>query len=464
MSNNEKFRDKIATVDEHGKRVWIYPKKTRGKWSTRRTIFNLMLFTTLFGSPFIKINGNPLFLFNVLERKFVLFGQVFFPQDFYIFALIMLTSVIGLVLFTLVFGRLFCGWVCPQTIFMEGLFRKIEFFIEGDAAHQKRLNKQPWTTDKVLKKTGKHIAFFTVSFFIANIFLAYIIGVDELWHIMTDNPANHIGGLSAIVIFSFAFYGVFAFMREQVCTTVCPYGRLQGVLLDRNSMIISYDYVRGENRSKFRKNEDRAALGKGDCIDCHQCVNVCPTGIDIRNGTQLECVNCTACIDECDHIMESINKPKGLIRYASEESIKTGNKFVFTLKAKAYSVVLALMVIVVGFIIFTRSPISITALRVRGTDYAKTQDGRISNMYNLSIMNKTGQEQELDLKIIEGDAELVLINNNWTLPKDGELKGRFMLIKDRSKVGPDKSYVVISISSAQEELGTFEVDFIGPVL
>ena len=210
---------------------------------------------------------------------------------------------------------------------MEMVFRRIEYFIEGDYKHQQKLNKGPWNIDKIFLKSVKHIAFFGISFLIANTFLAYIIGSDELWNIQIVSPAQHIEGLIIITIFSFVFYGVFAFMREQVCTTICPYGRLQGVLLDRKSIIVAYDYIRGEGRGKFSKNEERKEVGKGDCIDCNQCVDVCPTGIDIRNGTQLECVNCTACIDACNFMMEKTGLEKGLIRLDSEDGIKNSIPF-----------------------------------------------------------------------------------------------------------------------------------------
>ncbi len=462
--DKDSYRDKIATVDKSGKRIWLYPKKPKGKWFNRRQIVGYSLMAFLFIAPFIKIGGNPLFMFNVIERKFSIFGQIFFPQDFYLFALMMLTAVIGVVLFTLVFGRLFCGWVCPQTIFLELLFRRIEYLIEGDAAHQKKLNKGPWNSEKIWKKTLKHTIFYAISFYVANTFLAYIIGLDELIDIITDPPSEHVGGLISIIVFSFVFYGVFAFMREQVCTTVCPYGRLQSVLLDRNSMVITYDYSRGENRARFKKNEDREAVGKGDCIDCFACVKVCPTGIDIRNGTQLECVNCTACIDECDHIMNSIGKDPGLIRYASEESIETKKKFRFTTKAKAYTIVLSVLTILVTAIIFTRSPLDVTVWRVRGTDYAKTTDGRISNLYNISIINKTGEEQKIELRTEDSNAELIHINKGWVLEKDTEFKGKFMLILNKADIGKEKEYINVGIYSEGEKIDDVEVDFIGPIL
>ncbi|HEY8898691.1 MAG TPA: 4Fe-4S dicluster domain-containing protein, partial [Niastella sp.] len=290
----ESFRDRIATIDESGKRNWIFAQKPKGKWYSARTYISWFFFIVFFTLPFIYVHGRPLFLFDVTQAKFILFGKVFWPQDFFIFGLAMITFIVFIVLFTAAFGRLFCGWICPQTIFMEMFFRKIEYFIEGSAAEQKLLAKAPWTGKKIFKKVSKHSVFFFFSFVIANFFLAYVIGVKELGKIITEPVQDHVGGLLSLLVFSGIFYAVYAFFREQACTVVCPYGRLQGVLLDRNSMIVAYDHKRGEPRNKFTK---KAATDHGDCIDCLQCVKVCPTGIDIRNGTQMECVGCTACID-----------------------------------------------------------------------------------------------------------------------------------------------------------------------
>src|SRR5690606_21599006 len=326
----DSFRDSIGTISEDGKRAWVFPKKPSGRLYKYRKYVSYTLLVFLILSPFVKVNGHQFMLFNVLERRFNLFGLAFWPQDFYLMAISLVIAIVLLALFTVAFGRIFCGWICPQTIFMEMVFRRIEYWIDGDRGAQMRLDRSPWTGEKIRKRLLKWTIFFFISFLIANIFLAYLIGSDTLISHISDGPTAHTGTMVPLLIFTGVFYFIFAWFREQVCIIACPYGRLQGVLLDDKSIVVAYDHKRGEGengRKKFRKNEDRDILGHGDCIDCFQCVHVCPTGIDIRNGTQLECVNCTACIDECDHIMDSIGKPRGLIRYASEEEITKKAKF-----------------------------------------------------------------------------------------------------------------------------------------
>jgi len=353
MSNlpNETFRDTIGTIDEEGHRKFIFPKKPSGKFYEYRKWVSYFLLLVLIANPFIKINGNQFMMFNVLERRFNILGFPFWPQDFYLFVLFMIVGVVFVILFTVIFGRIFCGWICPQTIFMEMVFRRIEYWIEGDRGAQIRLSKQEWNAEKIRKKGFKWFVFLVISFFIANVFLAYLISSDELFRMIGENPVNNRNTLIALFIFTGVFYFIFTWFREQVCIIACPYGRLQGVLLDNKSINVAYDFVRGEKqtgRHKFNKIEDRATTGKGDCIDCKQCINVCPTGIDIRNGTQLECINCTACIDECDIIMESVNLPKGLIRYASEDEIEKNAKFQFSTRMKGYSTVLVILIGIKG--------------------------------------------------------------------------------------------------------------------
>ncbi|MEX2485918.1 MAG: cytochrome c oxidase accessory protein CcoG [Brumimicrobium sp.] len=464
LDEEETFRDHISTVDEKGKRIWVYPKMPKGFFHNRRLILSIILLAFLFGAPHIYINGEPLILFNIIERKFVLFGQVFWPQDLYIFAFTMIIAIVFVILFTVVFGRIFCGWICPQTIFMEMVFRKIEYWIEGDWTHQKRLNKQPWNKEKILKKTSKHIIFFLISFLIANTFLAYIIGSKELWEIQTSYPSEHLIGFISMIVFTFLFYGVFAFLREQVCTTICPYGRLQGVLLDKDSIVVAYDHKRGEKRAKFKKNEDRDELGKGDCIDCYQCVNVCPTGIDIRNGTQLECVNCTACIDACDHIMDSIGKPKGLVRYASENNIEGGKKFRWTPRMKAYTVLLILLLGIWGYLIGSRTNFDATILKQRGSTYQVLDDGKLSNIYEINLTNKSKNEYKITLELKDSNGEIDLAKKALTLGPEEQLKERFIIKLPRDEIGRGKNRVFINVIGNGEKMLTKQTSFIGPML
>ncbi|HSJ66339.1 MAG TPA: cytochrome c oxidase accessory protein CcoG [Anditalea sp.] len=461
---SEDFRDKISTVDHAGKRVWIYPKKPKGKFTNWRMVVNAILLTVLFVGPFLRINGQPVLMLNLLDRKFIIFGQIFWPQDFYLFGLATIVGFVCIVLFTVVYGRIFCGWICPQTIFMEGVFRRIEYFIEGDWTAQKKLDKQKWDNEKILKKGSKHLIFFTVSFIIANTFLAYIIGSDELLAIISEPPSAHLSGFVSIVIFTLVFYYVFAIFREQVCTNVCPYGRMQGVLLDRKSIVVAYDYKRGENRAKIRKGEDRAALDKGDCVDCKLCVNVCPTGIDIRNGTQLECINCTACIDACDSIMENVGLAKGLIRYDSEENIAESKKgFNWSARTIAYTVVLLVLSTLLTGLLVIRSEVDATILRTPGMMYQQQAEGAISNLYNVKIINKTNLHMPLTLKMEEGKGSIKVVGRDlFELPEQGVAEGAIFLIMNPEDISGISQKVTIGIYHEDRLLKKVKTKFIGP--
>lgn len=463
--DEEEFRDRISTVDEEGKRVWIFPKKPSGDWYNKRKIVSYILLIFLFGAPHLKIGGEQFLLFNILERKFVIFGKVFWPQDLYLFAIAAIIMIIFITLFTIIYGRLFCGWVCPQTIFMEMVFRRIEYWIEGDWTHQKKLKSAPWNREKILKKTSKHLIFWIISFLIANTFLAYIIGTDELWKIQTDPINEHFGGFMAIIIFTTVFYLVFAKLREQVCTTICPYGRLQGVLLDQDSMVVAYDHKRGEDRAKFRKDENRQEAGKGDCIDCHQCVNVCPTGIDIRHGTQLECVNCTACIDACDHMMDNVGLDRGLIRFVSENGIKNRTGFTWTRRIKAYTVLLVGLIGVLVVLLITRKDFETEIFKQRGSIFLRTEDGRISNTYTLKLTNKTKKNYKIELELIDAEnGEIRKVNNRLSLKGEEEIKERFLIVVPYSDFDKGKKKVTIRILGNGKEISREVVKLSGPYI
>ncbi|MEM7106067.1 MAG: cytochrome c oxidase accessory protein CcoG [Bacteroidota bacterium] len=464
VKDSESFRDSIATIDDKGHRAWIYPKKPKGRYYRARSIVSIVLLAVLFGMPFIKINGDPFFMFNVIERKFILFGIIFLPQDFHLFGLAMITIILFIALFTAVFGRLFCGWVCPQTIFMEMVFRKIEYWIEGDANKQRKLNRSPWTFEKYWKKGLKLSIFFTIAVLIANTFLAWIIGTDEVIKIISEPISAHMSGFIAMIIFSGVFFFVFTWFREQVCIAVCPYGRMQGVLLDKDSIVVHYDHIRGEPRGKIRKNKLLESAEKlGDCIDCKLCVQVCPTGIDIRNGTQLECVNCTACIDACDEVMEKVKRPKGLIRYASLNNIEKNVPFKLTKRAIAYSAVLVILLTIQGFLLVNRSDLEVTILRTPGTLYYQSDDGYISNLYKYRVANKTNDEMDLELRIKRPEGRIRMNGESHKAVAQGSSEGNFFIdIKDEN-VMSDKVKVILEVFADGEKFDQVKATFLGPI-
>jgi cytochrome c oxidase accessory protein FixG len=372
----------------------------------------------------------------------------------------MIVFIVFVALFTVVFGRVFCGWACPQTIFMEMVFRKVEYWIEGDAPAQKMLDKAPWHTDKILKKGGKWLAFWLISFVIANTFLAYIIGVDELRKMIEEPLSGHIGTLMTLIGFTTVFFFVYLWMREQVCTVICPYGRMQGVLLDRDSIIVAYDYKRGEQRGKFHKNETRAI---GDCIDCGQCVKVCPTGIDIRNGTQLECVNCSACIDACNRMMLAVNMPTGLIRFASENNIAKGRPWRLTWRMRAYSIVMCLLLGVLAWMLATRTDVGVTILRTPGQLFQEQPNNQMSNLYNYKLLNKTFKEKEVVLTPENFHGAIKLVGETrLRIPKDGITSGSLFVYVDKGDVKGRKTKLRIGVYEKGKKIATISTSFLGP--
>jgi cytochrome c oxidase accessory protein FixG len=455
------FRDKISNVDhDTGKRLWIYAKKPFGKLYNLRKYVSYVYLLFFFGAPFIKSNGNPLLMINVVEGKFSILGKMFWPQDFFIFGLGMLIFIIFIILFTLVFGRVFCGWVCPQTIFMEMVFRRIEYAIEGDAGKQKVLDRQQWNSEKILKKTVKHFLFFVFSFLIANTFLAYILGIEKMQD-MISHPVANIGVLIGLLIFTFVFYAVYAYIRETVCTNICPYGRLQGVLMDKDSIIVAYDHVRGEGRAKFSKNRDE---NLGDCIDCHQCVDVCPTGIDIRNGTQLECINCTACIDACNHMMESVGYEKNLIRYASENSIQQKKKLTVTSRIKVFSAILLVLIGIMSFTLMSRKDLNTTILRTAGKLYYEMENDTIGNLYSLKIINKTTEDINLKLVPNAKNASIKMAGEvNPIIPKAAKKDLTFFILYHSNDIKKRKQEIDVNLIMNGEKKQSVTTIFIGPM-
>ncbi len=453
------FRDRISTVDSKGKRKWVFAKKPKGPLYSKRRLVAFLLIAFLFAAPFIKVGGEQLLLFDVLGRKFVIFGIVFWPQDFHLILLGFITLLVFIVLFTVIYGRIFCGWVCPQTIFMEFVYRPIEYLIEGDAARQKKLAEAPWNFEKIWKKSLKHLIFFLIAYLISNLFLSYLIGIDQLLANIAAGPSEHLGTILALLIFSGAFYFVFAFFREQVCSIACPYGRLQGVMIDKKTIVVAYDYLRGEPRGPLKLAEEK---GYGDCIACNACVVVCPTGIDIRNGTQLECINCTACIDACNRVMDRVKKPRGLIRYDSEEGIAQGKKNILNPRSIAYSIVLMLLLIFVGSLYVMRGDFEATILRAGGSLYQEYGADSISNIYNFNIVNKIAEPVSVDIRLESHPGSIRFIGEKTPVQKGEVGKGTFLVVIAKKDLQQSKTKIKLGLFTNDRKVETYTSAFVGP--
>lgn len=459
---DESFRDSIATIDEEGHRNFIHPKQVKGKFASARRYVAYVLLAFLFTAPWITIGGQPLFLVDVLGRKFVLFGQIFRPADTFIFVLLMIAGVVSVIVFTVAFGRIFCGWICPQTIFLEHVYRRIEYLIEGDRNKQLRLRRSGWTWEKIWKKGLKNIIFYLIAFVVSNVFLQYLVGIDTWKGYLVDGPGSNLGTFSAIVIFSFAFYFVFAWFREQACIVVCPYGRLQSVLLDKNSLVIIYDWIRGEPRAKGKRKEND---NKGACVDCGLCVQVCPTGIDIRNGTQLECVNCTACIDVCDDVMVKTGQEPGLIRFDSHNNVENGEKKVMTPRAWAYTALLTLLLGIVITLVATRSQVEAMVLRMPGQLY-QTEGEVVANAYNFTLINKSSEPVKMLLDLdqpMEGWIEMAGVDT-IALEPEGIKHGAAIIKIEKQYLDSRSTKIKINILNEKGEvIDKVKTSFLGPV-
>lgn len=458
---DEAYRDAIGTVDKDGKRIWAFPKKPSGNYHNKRVIATVVFLLIFFSVPFLKIGGAPLLEINIFERRFYIFGQLFLPQDSLVFSIGLITFFVFITLFTVIYGRVWCGWACPQTIFMEMVFRKIEYWIEGDRKQQQKLAQAPWDREKITKRTLKYFIFVLISVIIAHTAMAYLIGVEGVKSLVTRPPSENLTGFISLVAFTGIFFFVFTRLREQVCIAICPYGRLQGVLVGRNTMNVIYDYVRGEPRGRLKKGA--VDTTKGDCIDCTLCVQVCPTNIDIRNGIQLECVNCTACIDACDDVMEKINKPKGLITFGSVESIETNTPFRISPRAIGYSVVLLLLIAVEVFILAGRTEVEATILRVPGQLYQEMPDNRLSNLYNAQILNKSKEEMILsfDVEGAAGNIRMVGNTQSVTVASGQKAEVVFFIEMDKSQIKKRKTELEVNILNGKEVVETVETTFLG---
>jgi cytochrome c oxidase accessory protein FixG len=458
---HETFRNELASVARDGRRRWVYARQPSGRLYSARTALSVFLIAFLLLAPFITVHGQPLMLLDILNRRFVILGTLFMPQDFHIVVVLALTVLVTVVLSTVVVGRIWCGWLCPQTIFMEMLFRKIEYAIDGSAELQLRNDRGGRTAQAVRRKALKHVVFFGLSFLIANVFLAWIIGAGPLITIVTDSPRRHLAGLATISVFSLVFYAVFARFREQACVLACPYGRMLSSLVDPQTVTVTYDAGRGEPRSRLVRSHEESRVG-GDCIDCHRCVTVCPTGIDIRNGIQLECVACTACIDACNDVMRRVGRPLGLIRHTSAERARGGPAQWLRTRVVAYAAVWFVLVSSVTLLLVGRRSLDFVVLRQPGTLYASVAGGDVANFYTLEGLNRSNRLATFSIEVTEPSGATVSILGSSQVPAYGVLDARLLLRLPATAIQGATTPVRLAVRSGGEIVQRIDTAFLGP--
>lgn len=376
--------DTVFTINEDGSRNMLHPADVKGRFQRRKNVIYAVLVLIYLALPFIQIGGHPAVQIDIAGRNAHLFGESFTNKDFYLVFFLLTGLGFALFVVTALWGRIWCGYACPQTVFLEGVFRRLERWIEGPRERRIRRNLEPFTFDRAWRKALKHAIFLSASILIAHAFLAYFIPVEKLLAALREGPGGHMTAFVWTTVMTGILYFDFAWFREQTCLIICPYGRTQSALIDDDTLIIGYDVERGEPRSK------RAEEG-GDCIDCKRCIAVCPTGIDIRNGLQMECVGCASCIDACDDIMERIGRPMGLIRYDSRRGFDTGAKRrLLRPRVLIYAIAGIAGLTVAGFTIGSRTDFETQVLRTRGLPYTLMDEKtKIRNVFNVRIQNKT---------------------------------------------------------------------------
>jgi len=432
MATNDK-QDKKEDIEEvlYQKREKIYPREVHGIFATLRNIAMVALLGIFYILPWIQYNGHQSILFDLPARKFYIFGWTFWPQDFIYLTALLLIAAYALFFFTALAGRLWCGYACPQTVWTE-IFIWIERKFEGSRQKQMKLDKGRWNGERIMRTGGKHVAWLLFSLFTGFTFVGWFTPINALFSdIMVGNISAW--GIFWILFYGFATYGNAGWLREQVCIYMCPYARFQSVMFDKDTLLIAYDEDRGEPRGARKKGIDAKEAGLGDCINCGLCVQVCPTGIDIRNGLQYQCIGCAACIDICDEVMEKVNQPKGLVRYTTEHQLKGGITHIFRTRILVYA---ALLLIITGALVYsiaTRIPLEVDILRDRNALYFETDEGYIENVYTLKVINMSNEPHTYKLSV-SGIDDLTLQN------KMGDIKvksGAVVEVPVRLQVDPE---------------------------
>jgi cytochrome c oxidase accessory protein FixG len=450
-------RDSVTTIREDGSRPFMFPADTHGRFTLARRISAYVLIVFYLSLPWIKINGYPAIFLDVAERRFHLFGLTFAAQDMWLLFFVITGLGFSLFFVTSLLGRVWCGWACPQTVFLEHIFRRIEVWIEGDALARRALDAAPLTAGKIGKRVFKHAVYILVSAVLTHLFLAYFVSVPEVWDMVRSAPSEHWSTFVFMMAYTGLTYFIFCWFREQVCIVICPYGRIQSALTDDNTVTVGYDTLRGEPRGKA------GTEGVGDCVACNKCVQVCPTGIDIRQGLQLECVGCTACIDACDDVMTRLNRPLGLIRYASQNSLQKKPTRWVRPRTVLYAILLAVGASVAGWAVSTIKPANVGVTRMVGAPYIIDRE-YIRNQFLVRLVNKRNTPTRFVLALEDAPPHLRQAGFAGAIevPPLGEVAAPFVLQQPRHDYTGPFHFVV----RVQDEGRTFFVDrkveFLGP--
>ncbi len=398
--------EQASSLRSDGSRNHVHPADVKGRFVKARYAVFALLIAVWAALPWIQIGGHPAMYLDVASRHFYLFGATFNAQDFWLVFFLLSGVGLGLILVTTIFGRVWCGWACPQTVFMEGVFRRIERLVEGPRNQRVRRNAEPMGFDKLWRKTLKHVLFVLAALVVSHIFLSFFVSMPSLLSMIGSSPAEHPTAFAWMAIVSLILYGNFAWFREQLCLIVCPYGRLQSVMTDRESLVVGYDAKRGEPRGKAKDPN------AGDCVDCKRCVQVCPTGIDIRNGLQLDCIGCTACIDACDEIMDKLKRPRGLVRYDSLNGLEHKPKRVARPRLLLYGAVILAWGVGAFFALRSHTSFEANLLRLRGAPYHLIEDGQVvRNLFNLHLVNKASEDASFTIEAVGMEGSEVTIGH-----------------------------------------------------
>lgn len=417
----------LPTLNADGSRRWIRPRLSPGRFLNARRVVGWLLIVFFVAAPWVKLGGRPLFLLDIPERRFIVFAAEFRPTDTFFLMLLLLAIFLGIFWLTALVGRVWCGWGCPQTVYMELVFRPIERLFEGGPNQQLAQDKRGWFTPRRL---AKYAVFALISVGLANVFLAYFAGAETVLGWMTRPPWEHPVGFSVVALTSLLMFFDFAYFRDQMCTVACPYARLQSVLLDAHSLIVGYDAGRGEPRGKKKDREEGRALG--DCIDCGACVQTCPTGIDIREGLQLECVGCAQCIDACDAIMDKLERPRGLIRYTSKAELAGKPRRVLRPRVVVYPLALAVVGALFLVQVGARTQADVWVLRQEGAPFTLLDDGSVSTPVRLKIENRAREPRTYRIELRDpGATRIISPRAEYRLEPGGRVVAPLFVISPR---------------------------------